>query len=91
MRCPYCHCPEMLYGNHPGLGVDQIIDRVAGNRCDLDGLVITGGEPTVHPGITDLLWRLKALNIPVKIDTNGSSPGVLSALISDEPGLIRCS
>jgi Pyruvate-formate lyase-activating enzyme len=50
----------------------------------LDGVVITGGEPTDDPDIGRLLERLAELGVPVKLDTNGSRPDVLEALLAEK-------
>jgi pyruvate formate lyase activating enzyme len=83
MRCAYCNCPEMLGKSRPTLRIDQLIDTVKGRLGRLGGLVVTGGEPMAHPDLAGLLRRLRPLGLPVKIDTNGSYPGVLEALIAD--------
>ena len=48
----------------------------------LDAVCVTGGEPTLQPGLPDLLARIKALGFKVKLDTNGSRPAVLKALVA---------
>jgi pyruvate formate lyase activating enzyme len=50
----------------------------------VNGVVICGGEPTLQPNLLPFIGRLKALELPVKLDTNGGSPGVLSRLLAEE-------
>jgi len=50
----------------------------------IDGLVITGGEPTLQPDLPDYIRRIKSLGFLVKLDTNGSSPKMLKELISQK-------
>ena len=50
----------------------------------LDGVVITGGEPTLQPDLSDFIRRVRGLGFCVKLDTNGSNPDVLGSLISKE-------
>ena len=50
-------------------------------RGKLEGVVITGGEPTLQKGLADFIVRLKEMGFAVKLDTNGSHPEVLSSLI----------
>jgi pyruvate formate lyase activating enzyme len=52
-------------------------------RKFLDGVVVSGGEPTLQPDLPDLCRRVKAFGFPVKLDTNGSRPRVLQHLIED--------
>ncbi len=53
-------------------------------RDFIDGIVITGGEPTVYPNILELAASIKKMGFAVKLDTNGSNPEILSALLSSE-------
>lgn len=84
-RCPYCHNhplvlkPDQVEGR-PG---EAILEHLAGYKDWLDGVVITGGEPTLQPGLADYCRRLKEIGLPVKLDTNGTRPDVLAALIED--------
>lgn len=82
-RCPYCHNPQL---SSPVSGSDQW-DALKGylrmRRSWLDGVVITGGEPTDDPGLPDLLDAIRSEGIPVKLDTNGSHPELLGRLIDE--------
>ena len=83
-RCPYCHNRELLESDGPLLLPDEI-DRVLAPRIKyLDGLVISGGEPTLHPDLPDWIRHLKkTTGLAIKLDTNGTQPGVLRRLIRD--------
>ena len=85
LRCPYCHNPDLLV---PGKGVDTapLIAHLHEKRDWLDGVVITGGEPTLDPGLFALLDEIAALCLPVKLDTNGTRPHALQQLL--ESGLV---
>ena len=86
-RCPFCHNGELLGGDFPPLMEDsELLAFLAKRQGILDGVCVTGGEPTLHPGLPDLLRKIKALGFLVKLDTNGSRPGVLRALV--EEGLV---
>lgn len=84
-RCPYCHNrrivlePETL----PDWPLDEILRRLGGRRNWVDGVCVTGGEPTVHPGLPGLLKILKADGWAVKLDTNGSRPQVLGGILQE--------
>lgn len=77
-RCVYCHNPELI----PTQGEDEhsedsIISRIKQDAEMLDGVVVTGGEPTVHPDLPEFLEKLKSLGLKVKLDTNGVNPRLI--------------
>lgn len=83
--CPYCHNPE-LAKNNPSviLKETEIYDFLKSRKNFLDGVVISGGEPTIHSGIYAVCKNIKAIGYPVKLDTNGSNPEVIKNLIEKE-------
>ena len=85
LRCPYCHNPDLLI---PGDPVDTapLLAHLHDKRDWLDGVVITGGEPTLDPHLFELLDEIAALCLPVKLDTNGTQPDALCELL--ESGFI---
>lgn len=83
-NCPYCHNPELVRnenGVSPFAGPGQMDRFLASRRDFLEGVVISGGEPTLHPQLTALCERIKEHGYPVKLDTNGSRPKVIRSLI----------
>lgn len=81
-RCPYCHNPELLDKSRGAdYSTEQILRYLSAKWFFLDGVVITGGEPTIHPGLPDFLRDVKALGLLAKLDTNGSNPMVLKTLL----------
>ena len=62
---------------------DEVIEHLTTHRGRIEGLAITGGEPTLQPDLPDFCRRIKALGLLVKLDTNGTNPAMLSALIAD--------
>lgn len=82
--CPYCHNPE-LAKNNPSvcIGETEIFDFLESRKNFLDGVVISGGEPTIHGDIHSICKRIKAMGYPVKLDTNGSKPDVIKNLIDE--------
>lgn len=82
-KCPYCHNPELAKGNTPSssLTVDDIFDFLEKRKSFMEGVVITGGEPTLHESILPFLKEVKNLGYQVKLDTNGSRPSFLKELI----------
>jgi pyruvate formate lyase activating enzyme len=53
----------------------------------IDGAVVSGGEPTIHSNLADLLGRLREMELPVKLDTNGTNPSLLKSLVRE--GLVQ--
>ncbi len=85
--CPYCHNPELVRGGSAcpaDLSDEMIFDFLRQRVGFLDGVVISGGEPTLQKDLVDLCARVKALGYPVKLDTNGSRPQVLRRLIAED-------
>lgn len=82
--CPYCHNPDLALGKYPDrIHASRVSAFLKDRRELIDGVVITGGEPTLDPNLPKLCHTIKALGFAVKLDTNGSRPGVLARLIGD--------
>lgn len=82
-RCPYCHNPELVEPQEGGFYWSELESFLREREGWLDGVVITGGEPTLYPGLLELCRRLKWAGLGVKIDTNGSRPEVLRDLLGE--------
>ena len=86
-RCPFCHNSELLGGGGQEFMSEEEFLAFLKKRVGLlDGVAVSGGEPTLYKGLEDLLVQIKALGYAVKLDTNGSRPQVLKALV--EKGLV---
>lgn len=83
-RCPWCHNPALVYPEKftAPLPEAEVLERLASRRARLDGVVVTGGEPTLQGDLADFLARVKALGFLVKLDTNGSRPHVVRDLLA---------
>ncbi len=82
-RCPFCHNAGLLENPEPLMTEGELL-RFLEKRCSLlDGVVITGGEPLLQRDLPDLLRKIKAMGYPIKIDTNGTHPNVLQAIIDE--------
>ena len=84
--CPYCHNPHLAKGcSMPFAESDpQNFYRFIENRKGfLDGVVISGGEPTLQKDLFDLCAHIKQMGYSVKLDTNGSRPEVIKRLIAE--------
>jgi pyruvate formate lyase activating enzyme len=90
LRCPFCHNHSLVENpeGHEDIPLTYIMARLADLGGWVDGVCISGGEPTIHPLLPSLIARIKALGMAVKLDTNGTRPRVLKALI--EQGLVDC-
>ena len=83
-RCPFCHNAELLEGRpEPLMTVEEFLGFLKKRVGLLDGVCVSGGEPTLSPGLRDLLAAIKEQGFSVKLDTNGSRPAVLKALVAE--------
>ena len=86
-RCPFCHNPELInpaQGMFDQITEEEILEFLQTRRGKLDGVVITGGEPTLHRDLIDFIRRLKEMEFAVKLDTNGSNPEMLERIIRND-------
>ena len=82
--CRYCHNPDLARGClAANISENSIYDFLESHREFLDGVVISGGEPTIHKDLIQLCRKTKQMGYPVKIDTNGSRPRVVQTLIDE--------
>ena len=86
-RCPFCHNAALL----PMLTPEErliperiILEHLQRRRGRLEGLVVTGGEPTLQQGLPAFLRKVRALGFAVKLDTNGSRPDMLRTLLEEQ-------
>lgn len=88
-RCPYCHNYELVLHpeKFPDFPLEFIMETLFLNRDWIDGVCVSGGEPTLHPWLPSLLRSFKetsGLALKIKLDTNGSSPELLERLIQEK-------
>jgi pyruvate formate lyase activating enzyme len=79
--CPYCQNPDLVRSKGQPLDRTYILGFLSKRRPLLDGVVISGGEPTIHGDLPDFLKEIKTLGYPIKLDTNGSRPQALRTLL----------
>ena len=81
-RCPFCHNGRLI-AKHPAtdLPVAKVLADMKNRRSFLEGVVVSGGEPTVHDDLKDFLAALRGLGLAIKLDTNGSRPQALRELL----------
>ena len=84
-RCPFCHNPELVDAGRfpPALDEEEILGRLRERTRFIDGVVISGGEPTIHSGLRAFVKSLRMLGLVVKLDTNGALPNVLRPLLEE--------
>lgn len=82
-RCRYCHNPELIYPHlfQESVPEEEIMTFLKRRQGTLDGVVISGGEPTLQADLVRFMADIKALGYQTKLDTNGTRPDVLKELI----------
>ena len=82
-RCSYCHNPELIIDDgRPEIKQDDVIEFLKSRKDFLDGVCITGGEPTLNEDLPEFISKIKELGFLVKLDTNGTNPKMLEELIN---------
>ena len=89
-RCPFCYNTELVLDSKElsEIPEEKIIRHLTSKKKWLDGVVISGGEPTLWPGLIDFCRKVKKLGFKIQLQTNGSNPQVLKKLIAQK--LIDC-
>lgn len=82
-HCPYCHNPELVDETADELNEEDIFAFLERRKGLLDAVTITGGEPTLHADLIDVITRIKAMGFLVKLDTNGTHPDIVKR-VQDE-------
>lgn len=84
-RCPFCQNASLVLPERFGeeIRAEELLDFLRKREGVLDGVAITGGEPMLHADLPDLLRKIRALGFQVKLDTNGSFPERLKAVIDE--------
>jgi len=89
-RCPFCYSAELVLPekikSQPRVSEKELFDFLKERQGLLQGIVICGGEPTINPDLPEFIKNIKDLGYLVKLDTNGSNPGMLKQLANE--GLI---
>ncbi len=86
LRCPFCYNSELvlpeLAKKLPPIPPEEVLQKLSERQGFLDGVVLTGGEPTLSPALPKFVHALKELGFLVKLDTNGTNPHMLWELLS---------
>ncbi len=96
-RCHYCYNPMLVWPSgkesdegdmnkkaYSLISEDELFDFLKKRQGKLEGLVITGGEPTLQPDLISFIEKVKKLGFLVKLDTNGTRPGIIEKLIKEK-------
>lgn len=83
LNCYYCHNRPIIDRDYGGklYSQDDVLLLLKERRRFLDGVVVSGGEPTLQPDLEEFMQKVKELGYPLKLDTNGTNPHVLKRLI----------
>lgn len=84
-RCPFCQNALIVteQASMPELPLEEVLAQLKKRAGVIEGICITGGEPTLYPELPELIHEIKTLGYSVKLDTNGSNPTMLKNLITD--------
>ena len=83
-RCPFCHNPELVFDEvKDDVDVGEFLSYLESKKGWLDGICITGGEPTLHLGLKGFMQKVKQLGMKIKLDTNGTAPEIMKELIEE--------
>lgn len=88
LRCSYCHNPSLvlpsLMNKCADIPENRVLDYLYNRRSWLEGVVVTGGEPTLQHGLKNFLIDVKTMGYKIKLDTNGTNPRILNELINEK-------
>ena len=86
--CGYCHNPDLVdMGDHENenhMSEEEVLKYLEEKKDWIDGVVISGGEPTIHRDLPEFIAKIKEKGMKVKLDTNGTNPEMLKRLIDDK-------
>lgn len=82
-RCPYCYNKSLVINSPELIELDEnkILEKISQRKKLIDGVVLSGGEPTLQKDLPEFAEKIKKLGLKVKLDTNGTNPGMINRLI----------
>jgi pyruvate formate lyase activating enzyme len=85
-NCPFCHNPELVNDSpdFPDITLEEFSEYLDEKKKWLDAVCITGGEPTLHSGLIDLMKLVKSKGLFVKLDTNGTNPKIILEALKEK-------
>lgn len=83
-RCPFCHNATLVLSpeSQPVISKEEVFNTLNKRKGIIEGVCITGGEPTLYPDLIHFIEEIKDMGLLVKLDTNGSNPDMLNKLLS---------
>jgi len=84
-RCPFCHNASLVLNpnSQPAISEEEIFAFLQTRRGVLEGVCISGGEPTLQADLPEFIRKIRAMDFHIKLDTNGSRPGILKSLLDE--------
>lgn len=84
-RCPFCHNAPLVVGDIKAQEIDEreVIDYLSKRKGLVDGVVISGGEPTLQKDLKDFIIKVREMGYKIKLDTNGTNANMLENLIAE--------
>ena len=83
-RCPFCHNSPLVITTQENLTEQEFFDFLVERKSMLNGVCVSGGEPTLYNDLPEFIAKIKALGYCVKLDTNGTNPAMLKTLIDQK-------
>lgn len=82
--CPFCHNSGLVKNTEPAIPEEEIVEYLTKRKNMLDGVCISGGEPTLHLDLPKFITKIKSLGYPIKLDTNGTNLEMLKYLVENK-------
>ena len=84
-RCPFCHNGELVLdpGSLEPISEEEVLAHLNKRKTVLDGVCISGGEPTLDPDLISFLAKVRETGLSIKLDTNGYRPEILRKVIDE--------
>jgi pyruvate formate lyase activating enzyme len=87
MRCPFCYNTNLVFKNYEKLHVypeEEIMEKLGESRKFIEGVVISGGEPTGQKDLKEFIIKCRKMGLLIKLDTNGTNPEKLKELLDEK-------
>jgi pyruvate formate lyase activating enzyme len=84
LRCPYCHNPDIVQNKSPEkISLEDVLEFLVKRKGVIEGVVLSGGEPTIHDELESIACEIRKLNVKTKLDTNGLLPEKIRSIKPD--------
>jgi len=85
-RCPFCHNADLVLNPNvqPAIPEEKVFETLKKRQGILEGVCITGGEPTIFPELKNFLKKIKERGFAIKLDTNGYKPEMIAELVKED-------